>query len=99
LRTRSKELASDYQVVEMEQSRSQTMSVTALRWELEPIARGEVEGYTRDERKAAFVLLNRLERLDPNERLDVRRDWHHVLGASSDLSRQLDNAERNRTQN
>jgi hypothetical protein len=95
-RTHSKELASDYRIVEMERSRGQAMSVTALRWELEPIARGEVEGYTRDERKAAFALLNRLERLEPNAQLEVGRDWHRTLGASSDLAKQLDNAERER---
>ena len=56
--------------------------MTALRWKLEPIAHGTETGYTRDERKAAFSILNELERLEraaPNERLSVSRDLHQLL--------------------
>jgi hypothetical protein len=94
MRMRSKDLASDYRPFEQEQRRE--ISATALRWELEPIARGEVQGYTRDERKAAFTLLNRIERVDANTRFEVGSDRHQDLGKSSDLGRQLDKAEQER---
>jgi hypothetical protein len=94
MRTRSKDLASDYRPLEQEQRRE--ISATALRWELEPIARGHVQGYTRDERKAAFALLNRIERVDPNTRFEIGNDRHQDLGKSSDLGKQLDKAEQER---
>jgi len=93
LRTRSKELASDYQELEHAQTRdvqpTRELSVTALRWELEPIARGEQTGYTREERKAAFAILNQLERLEPNERVSVARDMRQTLANPSELTTKL----------
>ena len=94
MRTRSKDLASDYRPLEQEQRRE--ISATALRWELEPIAHGKVQGYTRDERKAAFALLNRIERVDPNTRFEIGNDRHQDLGKSSDLGKQLDKDEQER---
>ncbi len=96
LRTKSKELASDYRVLErgaLERSAGRgrgtsELSVTALRWKLEPIAHGTESGYTRDERRAAFAILNELERLArdaPNERLSVSKDLHQMLRSPGEL--------------
>jgi hypothetical protein len=92
LRTRSKELASDYRELERVQTReveparepvpvrevepAREVTVGELRRELEPIAQGRETGYSREERKAAFELLNGTERLDRKERVAVRGDWH-----------------------
>ncbi len=96
-RTRSKELASDYREVERAQARdvqpTRELSVTKLRWELEPIARGEAGGYSRDERKAAFAILNQLERLEPNERITVARDVRKTLANPGELTMKLREAQ------
>jgi len=100
LRTKSKELASDYRVLERgvperdagRDRGTSELSVTALRWKLEPIAHGTESGYTRDERKAAFAILNELERLErdaPNERLSVSKDLHQMLRCPSELKAQI----------
>ena len=91
LRTRSKELASDYRELERAQTRESTRDLTIgeLRRELEPIAQGRDSGYTRDERKAAFDLLNRTERLDRDDRVAVGRDWHTTLGKPRDVKEQV----------
>jgi len=91
LRTRSKELASDYRKLERVQTREPTRELTIgeLRRELEPIAQGRESGYTRDERKAAFDLLNRTERLDRGDRVAVGRDWHATLGKPRDVKEQV----------
>ena len=120
LRSKSKELASDYRVLdrgvldrgvpdrgvpdrnipdrgvpERDAGRDRgtsELSVTALRWKLEPIAQGTESGYTRDERKAAFAVLNELERLErdaPNERLSVSRDLHQMLQGSGEIKAQI----------
>ncbi len=68
------------------------LSVTALRWKLEPIAHGTESGYTRDERKGAFAILNELERLErdtPNERLGVSKDLHQMLRSPGELKAQI----------
>jgi hypothetical protein len=99
-RTKSKELASDYRVLEQAVSQREAgrdreireLSVTAMRWELEPIAQGIETEYSRDERKAAFSLLNALERLErdtPNHRLTVHGDWHQTLQSSGELKAQI----------
>ncbi len=92
-RTRSKELASDYRQRDRIQTRdvqpTRELSATALRWELEPIARGEAGGYSRDERKAAFAILNQLERLEPNQRVTVARDMHQTLAKPTELPTKL----------
>jgi hypothetical protein len=97
LRTRSKELASDYHELERTQTRdvqpTRELSVTKLRWELEPIARGEESGYNRDERKAAFAILNQLERLEPNERVSVSRDMRQTLANPAELTTKLREAQ------
>jgi hypothetical protein len=98
LRTRSKELASDYREVERVQAReaepvrevepSRDVTVGELRRELEPIAQGTEKGYTRDERKAAFALLNGLEQLElvaPNTRLILSRDVQQTLRDPGEL--------------
>jgi hypothetical protein len=107
LRTRSKELASDYRELERAQTReadalreveparevesareavsvrevepAREVTVGELRRELEPIAQGRETGYSREERKAAFELLNGTERLDRDERVAVCGDWHATL--------------------
>jgi len=105
LRTKSKELASDYRVLERgipdrgvperdagRNRGTSDLSVTALRWKLEPIAHGTETGYTRDERKAAFAILNELERLErdtPNERLSVSKDLHQMLRSPGELKAQI----------
>jgi len=115
LRSKSKELASDYRVLdrgvpdrgvpdrgipdrgvpERDAGRDRgtsELSVTALRWKLEPIAHGTESGYTRDERKAAFAILNELERLErdaPNERLSVSRDLHQMLQSPGEIKAQI----------
>jgi len=90
LRSRSKELASDYAVVERTREKpTRELSVTALRWQLEPIAQGEERGYTREERKAAFAILNELERLEPNARIVVSRDVRQTLAESAQLTKDL----------
>jgi hypothetical protein len=132
LRTRSKELASDYREIERVQTRevrsmrevepAREISVGELRrqpecneaehnvhrdvpkrWlsleetrrELEPIAQGRVSGYSRDERKAAFSVLNALEPLQreaPHHQLRVPKDWHHSLRDPSALRAQMSDA-------
>jgi ATP-dependent exoDNAse (exonuclease V) alpha subunit len=91
-RTKSKELASDFTVLERGQQRAQPreLSVTALKWELESIARGEVAGYSREERKEAFRTLNTLERLEPNHKLSVDQDLHKELKAPENLHKQIE---------
>ncbi len=105
LRSRSKELASDYRVLERgipdrgvpgrdagRDRGTSELSVTALRWKLEPIAQGTESGYTRDERKAAFAVLNELERLErdaPNERLSVSKDLHQMLQSPGEIKAQI----------
>ncbi len=110
LRSRSKELASDYCVLERgvpdrgipdrgvperdagRDRGTSELSVTALRWKLEPIAQGTESGYTRDERKAAFAILNELERLErdaPNERLRVSKDLHQMLQSPGEIKAQI----------
>ncbi len=96
-RTPSKELATDYREHDRAQARdvepTRELSATALRWELEPIARGEAGGYSRDERKAAFAILNQLERLEPNERITVARDVRHTLANPAELTTKLREAQ------
>ncbi len=93
LRTRSKELASDYRELERAQTReaepARELTIGDLRRELEPIARGRDAGYSRDERKAAFGLLNRTERLERDERVTVRSDWHATLAEPRDVKEQV----------
>ncbi len=93
MRTKSKELASDYRVLERTvPERTRELSVTALRWKLEPIAQGTEHGFTRDERKAAFGILNELERLErvaPNQRLSVSKDLHQTLERPGEFKAQL----------
>jgi len=93
LRTRSKELASDYRELERAQTRdiepTRELTIGDLRRELEPIAQGRDVGYTREERKAAFDLLNRTERLDRDERVAVRSDWHATLAQPRDVKEQV----------
>jgi len=93
-RTKSKELASDFEIVErvQEKSQSRELSVTATKWELEPIAKGEVEGFSREERKAAFRMLNELDRLPPNHKLQVDKDLHKELRSPERLQEQLKQA-------
>jgi len=87
LRTRSKELASDFREVERVAERE--LTVGELRRELEPIAQGRADGYSRDERKAAFDLLNRTERLDRDERVSLRSDWHATLAQAREVKEQV----------
>jgi len=100
MRTKSKELASDYRVLERtvpardvgRDVERRQLSVTALRWELEPIARGTEGGYSREERKAAFSILNGLERLErdaPNHRLTVAKDLHQTLHEPGEVKAQI----------
>ncbi len=100
MRTKSKELASDYRVLERtvpardvgRDVERRQLSVTALRWELEPIARGTEGGYSREERKAAFSILNGLERLErdaPNRRLTVAKDVHQTLHELGEVKAQI----------
>jgi len=93
LRTRSKELASDYRELDRAQTReaepTRDLTIGELRRELEPIAQGRDAGYTRDERKAAFDLLNRTERLDRDERVAVGRNWHATLGQPREVKEQV----------
>jgi hypothetical protein len=93
LRTRSKELASDYRELERAQTRetepTRELTIGDLRRELEPIAQGRDTGYSREERKAAFDLLNRTERLERDERVTVGRDWHATLTQPRDVKEQV----------
>jgi len=93
LRTRSKELASDYRELERTQTReaepTRELSIGDLRRELEPIAQGREGGYSREERKAAFDLLNRTERLERDERVTVGRDWHATLAEPREVKEQV----------
>ena len=97
LRTKSKELASDYLVLERtglarDDATTRQLSVTAVRLELEPIARGTEGSYSREERKAAFSILNALEPLErdaPEQELAVPEDWHQALHEPSVLKTQI----------
>jgi len=85
LRTRSKELASDYQVRERtREPQLVEMTLGELREELRPISRGQA-GYDFMERRAAFGILNATERSDMSERVQVSRDWHEMLKRDSPL--------------
>ena len=78
-----------------ELTRRRELSVTAARRELEPIAQGKEHGYTREERKAAFGILNGLERLErdtPDTKLRVAKDWHRTLHEPADLRAQITQA-------
>ena len=97
LRTKSKELASDYLVLERtglarDDATTRQLSVTAVRLELEPIARGTEGSYSREERKAAFSILNALKPLErdaPEQELAVPEDWHQALHEPSVLRTQI----------
>ena len=100
LRTKSKELACDYRVLERTGSArnvgrdvtTRQLSVTAVRWELKPIARGIEGSFSREERKTAFSILNELERLErdaPNHQLSVPKDWHQTLHEPGELKAQI----------
>ena len=100
LRTKFKELASDYRVLEhtgpardiARDDTTRQLSVTAVRVELEPIARGTEGGYSREERKAAFSILNALEPLErdaPDHELAVPENWHQALHEPSVLKAQI----------
>jgi hypothetical protein len=117
MRTRSKELASDYREIERVQTRevepmrevgpmrkaepvrevepTREVAFGELRRELEPIAQGREMGYSREERKAAFSVLNALELLErdaPHHQLRVPKDWHHSLRDPSALRTQISEA-------
>lgn len=78
LHTQSKEFVG---IVDQSQERAAVrgMSFKAMMREVEPIAKGEVAGYSLEERKAAFGLLNELSRLTPSTQLNVRENWHQEL--------------------
>ncbi len=82
LRTKSKELASDYALAERaREPRTVETTISKLRAELEPIARGRASGYDLMERRAAFSVLNATERMKQTKRVVVLadRDWHELL--------------------
>jgi len=89
-------LASDYRELERLQTRetepTRDISIGELRRELESIAQGRDAGYSRDERKAAFDLLNRTERLDRDERVTIGRDWHATLAEPREVKEQVRDA-------
>lgn len=90
LRTRSKELASDYGLVERKREPQLVeMTLGELRDELQPIARGRVAGYDVMERRAAFSVLNAIERCDASERVQTSRNWHDMLKLESPLRAQV----------
>ena len=106
LRTRSKEPASDNRELERAQAREagparqvtrdvprRWLGLEATRRELEPIAQGRVNEYPSDERKAAFSVLNSLEREAPHHQLRVPKDWHHSLRDPSALRTQISDAQ------
>jgi ATP-dependent exoDNAse (exonuclease V) alpha subunit len=80
-RTSSKELASDFARVEHGQERvaMREVSVSVFKREIEQIISVEVRGFSQDERKVAFSLLNALEHLSPRSNLEVHSDWHREL--------------------
>jgi hypothetical protein len=80
-RTSSKELASDFARVELSQERApmREVSVSVFKREIEQIISVEVRGFSQDERKVAFSLLNALEHLSPRSNLEVHSDWHREL--------------------
>jgi len=99
-RTRSKELASDYRVLERAvperevapDRETRELSVAVAREQLEPIAQGVESGYSRDERKAAFSILNAIDRLEreaPEHILTVEKDWHQTLREPDELKAQI----------
>jgi hypothetical protein len=61
--------------------------------ELKPIAHGQADGYTVEERKAAFHMINQLERLKSNYKLEVSKDWHRELREPG-LQQQIASAQR-----
>ena len=91
LRTQSKELASDFGIVDRSQKHAavREMNVQAITRELESIAKGEVAGYSREERKAAFGLLNELGRIASSDQLNVRENWHQELQEPKHLQAQI----------
>jgi len=90
LRTRSKELASDYGIVERtREPKLQEMTLGELREELKPIAQGRVAGYDVMECRAAFGILNATERSDARERVRTSRNWHDMLKLESPLRAQV----------
>jgi len=69
------------------------MSVTALKWDLEPIADGELKEYSAEERTAASQIIQRLDILEPNDQLEVHEDLHVELREPEYLLTQIENAQ------
>ena len=65
-------------------------AIKAIAREFEPIAKGEVASYSREERKAAFGLFNELGRLAPDGAgLIVLENWHQELQEPPHLQSQI----------
>ena len=91
-RTSSKELASDFARVEhgQEHAAMREVGVSAFKRELEQIGNGEVRGFSQDERKVAFSLLNALEHLSPRSKIEVHSDWHRELREAMRAEKQIE---------
>jgi hypothetical protein len=79
--------------VEVAHSTRQYMWYASALTELKPIAHGQADGYTVEERKAAFHMINQLERLKSNYKLEVSKDWHRELREPG-LQQQIASAQR-----
>jgi hypothetical protein len=71
-----------------------TVSAREARWELEPIARGEKEGYREQERAAARLFVERLEKLESSATLVVSKEWRAAFERPERLEAQTRAVER-----
>ena len=90
-RTRSKELATDYQVIERNLYTFEEVEVGTLFDRVSEIAMGHTtETYDRDERRAAFAIRNAIERIDRDERILVLSDPHELLANTGSIVKQIE---------
>jgi hypothetical protein len=74
--------------------RVRTVSAREARRELEPIARGQAEGYREQERAAARLFVERLERLETSATLVVSKEWRAAFERPERLEAQTHAVER-----
>jgi len=88
-RTRSKELALDYALVERRREperEREELTMAALRDRVDDIAKGfTVEPYDREERRAAFTIHQAIAHIDDDKRVMVLSDPHDMLANEGEI--------------
>ena len=94
-RTRSKELASDYTVVERKLYQIDEVTIGTLYDRVSEIAMGLSPGsFTTEERRAAFALRNAAEQLNREESLMVLADPHEMLASAGETLAEIEQIKR-----